>query len=630
MIPVWEEFQKAHDSGNGAKLLESAKILAAACPAFLLHNYVKIQDKEANLVPFGNWTPAQVRLYRVIRNLNRMGRPVRVIVLKARQMGISTLCEGMLFWMTAFRANVTSLIAAQEDDACGRIFEMLRDYSHSLPEPLRPAAEKFSLEEIRLGDRKNSGELGMASRIITKTVALGGAKKSESGRGRGATYHGFHGSEVAFWPNPERFMTALEPGIPKRPNTYAYLESTANGTGNFFHRRWMKASKGWRMVKGEDGKPKWTNESQNKSFWVPVFLSWLEHPEYRLPLPFDGDDEKERLYYKKYLDREETSLVDNYGAELEQIEWRRFILSEEFDGDLDRFHQEYPATPDEAFVSSDRKVFDVRALTRYESNIMKIRPDDYFRGYLEEGEQGFYLSEDRNGPLKILDKPDQTKAYVIGADPCVGRGQKGDSACAQVICVDDWKQVAVYNDRVDPDEFAQIIERLGRYYHNALLVVEGNGPGQLTDHMLHKSEYWNRYRRVEYDKISNSRSMKWGWQTNVKTRSMMVGSLKAAVREMRLDLFDSETLDEMNGWVRVPSARGQLKERPNDPVEGHDDRIIALGLALQGGLLDSPYHDESTEERPGSPEFTGPGRIARQIAKKNGAGYHHPVLGQDF
>ena len=161
-------------------------------------------------------------------------------------------------------------------------------------------------------------------------------------------------------------------------------------------------------------------------------------------------------------------------------------------------------------------------------------------------------------------------------------------------------------------------------------MVEVNGPGQLTDHMLHKSEYWNRYRRVEYDKVSNSRSMKWGWQTNVKTRSMMVGSLKAAVREMRLDLFDSETLDEMNGWVRVPSARGQLKERPNDPVEGHDDRIIALGLALQGGLLDSPYHDESTEERPGSPEFTGPGRIARQIAKKNGAGYHHPVLGQDF
>ena len=629
MAVLWDQFQAANKSGNGAELLRCAKALATTCPAFLLHNYVKIQDKEANLVPFGNWTPAQIRLYRVVRNLHRMGRPVRVIVLKARQMGISTLCEGMLFWMTAFRANVTSLIAAQEDDACGRIFEMFRVYYHSLPEPLRPEAEKFSLEEIRFGDRKNSGELGMASRIITKTVALGGAKKSESGRGRGATYHGFHGSEVAFWPNPERFMTALEPGIPKRPNTYAYLESTANGTGNFFHRRWLKASKGWRMVKGEDGKPKWTNESENRSFWVPVFLSWLEHPEYRLPLPF-GDDEKESKYYLKHLDREEKALVENYGAELEQIEWRRFILSEEFDGDLDRFHQEYPATPDEAFVSSDRKVFDTRALTRYEANITKIQPDDYFRGYIEEGQEDFFLSEDRNGPFKMLEKPDKSKAYVIGADPCIGRGQKGDSACAQVICVDDWKQVAVFTERVDPDEFATIVDRIGRYYNGALLVVEVNGPGQLTDHMLAKMEYWNRYRRVDYDKINNTRVMKWGWQTNVKSRSMMVGSLKAAIREMRLELFDAETLAEMNGWVRVPSARGQVKEQPNDPIDGHDDRIIALGLALQGGLLDNPFHDESYEARPEEVEFGKPGRIAGQIAKKNGSGYHHPVLGQDF
>ena len=629
MVPVWEDFCKANRSGDGEKLLHAAKILAATCPAFLLHCYAKIQDKEANLIPFADWSPAQVRLYRVIRNLNRMGRPVRVIVLKARQMGISTLCEGMLFWLTAFKANVTSLIAAQEDDACGRIFEMFRVYYHSLPEPLRPDAEKFSMEEIRFGDRKSSGELGMASRILTKTVALGGAKKSESGRGRGATYHGFHGSEVAFWPNPERFMTALEPGIPKRPNTYAFLESTANGTGNFFHRRWIKASKGWRMVKGDDGKPKWMNESQNKSFWVPVFLSWLEHPEYRLPFP-GGDDEKEREYYTKYLDREELALVENYGADLEQIEWRRFILSEEFDGDLDRFHQEYPATPEAAFVSSDRKVFDTRALSRYEANIMKIRREDYFRGYLEEGDSGFYLSEDRNGPLKVMEKPEQSKAYVIGADPCIGRGQKGDFACAQVVSIDDWKQVAVFNDRVDPDEFASVLEKLGRYYHNALLVVEVNGPGQLTDHMLSKMEYWNRYRRIDYDKINNTRITKWGWQTNVKSRSMMVGSLKASVREMRLDLFDSETLDEMNGWVRVPSARGQLKEQPNDPIEGHDDRIIALGLALQGGLLDNPIHDESMEARPEEPSFSGPGRIARQIAKKNGAGYHHPVLGKDF
>ena len=628
MAPLWDEFVKANRASDGARLLRAIHALAVVCPAFVLQNYTSIQDKEANLVRFNDWSPAQIRVYRVVRNLQRMGRPVRIIVLKARQMGISTLCEGLLFWYTAFKPNVTSMIAAQEEDACQRIFEMFRVYYASLPEALQPPAEKFSLEEIRFGERKTSGGLGMASRILTKTVALGGAKRRESGRGRGATYHGFHGSEVAFWPNPERFMTAVEPGIPKRPNTYAFLESTANGTGNWFHRRWVKASKGWRMLKGPDGKPTWANEGDNKSFWVPVFLSWLEHPEYRLPI-VNGDDEKERAYYAKHLDREEIKLVESYGAELEQIEWRRFILSEEFDGDLDRFHQEYPTTPDEAFITSDRKVFDTRAMDRYQRQAMEITSSDFFTGDLEEGQGGFYLTQDRNGPLKIYNKPDDTSGYVIGADPCIGRGQKGDSACAQVVCIDTWKQVAVYTARIDPDEFANVLDRLGRYYGGAMLVVEVNGPGQLVDHSLGKLGYWNRYRRVEYDKLAGSRIMKWGWQTNVKSRSMMVGNLKAAVREMRLDLPDAETLNEMNCWIRVYNAKGSIKEMPNDPVEGHDDRIIALGLALQGGLLDNPRDDDEASYGEKTDDAPKESKLARVLANRGLSKYNHPVLGSN-
>ena len=626
MVPLWEDFERANKRSDGKGLLEAARALTTVCPAFLLHCYTGIQDKEANLVPFSNWSPAQVRLYRVVRNLNRMNRPVRVIVLKARQMGISTLCEGLLFWLTAFKANVTSLIAAQEDDACQRIFEMFRIYYSSLPEPLQPEVEKFSLEEIRFGSRKKSGDLGMASRILTKTVALGGARKDQSGRGRGATYHGFHGSEVSFWPNPERFMTGVEPGIPKKPNTYAFLESTANGTGNWFHRRWERAAKGWRMVKDADGKPRWVNEDRNRSFWVPVFLSWLEHPEYILALPH-GSSEEEKKYYLKHLDKEEKGLVEDYGATLEQIEWRRFILSEEFDGDLDRFHQEYPATPREAFITSDRKVFDQRALDRYNKHCMDLSVDSYTRGDLEEGDNGFFLVQDHHGPLKVFEEPKSGKGYVIGADPCIGRGAKGDNACAQVLCVDTWEQVAVYNARIDPDEFATVLDRLGRWYGQAMLVVEVNGPGQMTDHQLGKMMYWNRYRRVEYDKFTRERTTKWGWQTNVKSRAMMIGSLKGIVRQMRLTLHDAETIAEMDGWVRLSNAKGSMKEAPADPVDGHDDRIIALGLAVQGGLLDNPF-DEPEEEESAAP-VKKTGRVARIIEARNNS-QGHPMLGTDY
>ena len=592
-VNLYKAWDKKLKGGDPSAIDETMQLIKAS-PAFLLHNYTQIQDKSFRLVPFRNWSPPQKKLYRVVRNLVRLRRPVRIVIVKPRQTGISTLTEGMCYWNTAFHPNRTSLIAAQEDDAATRIFEMFRVYYASTPEAIRPPADKFTTDEIRFGEQK-SKQLGLASRIITKTAALGSTRKSEAGKGRGGTYSFVHGSEVAFWPSPKRFIVGIEDGIPDQPNTYFFLESTANGVGNWFHQRWSRASEGWRMKHDDSGSLRWMRTESNNPLWIPFFISWLEQPEYQMPIA-NGKEERERAYYTKHLDKDERRLVKEFGATLEQIEWRRYQI-EKKNGDMELFNQEFPAEPKDAFVFSGNKVFDLGAMQTYDD---QTRDEKCERGHLVKDSGKYWISQDPHGPLKIFKRPLEGRSYVIGADPCEGRGRVGDNACAQVLCSSSpnpdeaWEQVAVFNARVDPDEFAQIIYDLGQYYGEAFLIVERLGGGQQVCTMLQKMNYWNRYRRREWDKVSNQFTLKWDWQTNTKSRSMLVAALRGAIRQRQVKINDNDTVQELMGWTRVKGARGTTKEAPADS-DGHDDRIIALGLAVQGGILDNPAEDDETQ-----------------------------------
>ena len=308
-------------------------------------------DKDFALSPFAVWTPPQRKLYRVVRNLWRSKRPVRIIIVKPRQTGISTLVEGLAYNHAGHNDNRRVLITAQEEDpALINIYSMFQRFHSSQPDALQPKLQRDSMEMMTFGN---------GSRISHKTAALGATRKKESGKGRGATYSFFHGSEVAYWTVPDRFFSGSEDGIPDRHGTFVFLESTANGVGNWFHRRWVRAAKGWRMVQSQSGTPRWTMVDKYPTSWVPFFISWLEQPEYYRHLT-----ETDRDYYDKHLDKDERRLVDEFGASLEQIEWRRYQIDKK-DGDTQMFMQEYPVEPSEAFIFSGRKVFDMGALRWY-------------------------------------------------------------------------------------------------------------------------------------------------------------------------------------------------------------------------------------------------------------------------
>ena len=150
------------------------------------------------------------------------------------------------------------------------------------------------------------------------------------GTGRSATIQYFHGSEVAYWPFAETHASGAMQTVPDEGDTEIWLESTANGAGNYFHMMWQKA------VRGEGD-------------FEPIFVPWFWQSEYQRPVP-EGWRRTE----------EENLLAARFKLTDEQLAWRRnkiMALDNREDGEVrsvsgeDAFRQEYPNTPEEAFAA---------------------------------------------------------------------------------------------------------------------------------------------------------------------------------------------------------------------------------------------------------------------------------------
>ena len=195
-----------------------------------MENFLKIRDKQSRLVPF-KANHAQQMFNNIIEENTKRGKPHRYIVLKARQLGISTFTESYIYHDTSTRENVNSLIIAHEEKATLNLFNMSRLFYESCPLAIRPM-KKYSngkelvFENPTSDDEEKLRNPGLRSRI---TIATAGTTDTA----RSGTYHNVHVSEIAFFPNPQNTMTALLQCVPDEPNTFVCMESTANGIGGF-------------------------------------------------------------------------------------------------------------------------------------------------------------------------------------------------------------------------------------------------------------------------------------------------------------------------------------------------------------------------------------------------------------
>lgn len=510
--------------------------------------------------------------------------PYWYIAAKARRVGVSSLTEGMLFCDCMARANIDNKIVAHLSNTSEALFRVPLDLAKGLPFPLH---KKPTSTEITFRHAEGNSTL---------TIATAGTFEG----GRGTTLGGLHYSEAAFVGGKGSF-TSLVNAVSRARGSIVGIESTANG----------------KIGVGKEFYDFWTDAVAGVNDFLPIFLSWLNdpecfrHPEEAKDAPAD-DDEKDIL---QLTGCEAKCLrCDQCFVALGRIAWRRWAIHNLCKGYVETFHQEYPTNADEAFLMSGNPAFtrdelrSVRSLVREPiEGILTIAdptqvPEVVEPEFTETGDLYQPKFPTRTGttvvfhqttpaPLRIWKIPQPGYHYYIGADAARGIST-GDFAAACVWCGETGELVARFSNRTAPEGFSRLLSLLGRYYNNAMIAIEltGNLGLWVQTHLRDTQRYYNFYRwRGRDDKSPVNGPIKVsstiGWETNVRTRDLMLASFRAGIRESRalphdrllLAQMDAADMDTLGRW------------RVDDDI--HDDILVA---AMVGWMCKEQWHYSRT------------------------------------
>lgn len=503
---------------------------------------LKIEDRKSGaIVPFKLNNVQRDFLNRLEVQFARRGR-ARALVLKARQMGLSTVTQGINFTLAMNFDNYQALTVAHDDDTSLSLLRKCHTYWAEYP---------FRDFYTTRNDKENVLSWQHGSRL---EIATAGNRKA----GRGKTVRALHLSELAFYPDAKKLCLGLLQTVPNSDHTIIIGESTANGIGDYYYTQWEAACAG-------------------DTDYEPIFYPWYSYHDYRYSLTHQTRE----IPAIFNLDEEER-VLRAIGVDDDQLAWRRWAIATLCGGDILQFHQEYPATPEEAFVSTGHNVFPLDALQRIYQPIL---PE--VGRLIRDGDSVKFLN-DPTGPLKVYRHPARDRdwgQYQVGADPT--RTTDGDYAVGQVISRRTMEQVAVFRRRMDPRNFGEEMFKLALYYNTAQLAVEKQGPGQLTIGALLGMNYPNMWMHSKIDKTpGNIVEDNWGWQTTVQGKEVAIGQLIALVVDgfnpasFGLIIHDPDTFREMKNYVKLPDGT-----YGNADGETHDDTVMGLAIACITHLL---------------------------------------------
>lgn len=492
-----------------------------------LHHLYKIKNKAGELVTFQP-NPIQLKYY------TQRGEHRYNAILKARQHGITTdACIDLLdeaLWVP----GMSCAIIAHERVALDEIFQIVKRAFTNLPDALKPETKTDTLRMYRMTKRFDGMPLDSSIYVALHL--------------RSGTVQRLHVSESAYIADRAELVAGSKQAVPKSGRITE--ETTGNGFDDFYD---------------------FYMEYHQKTELGPMdykthFFAWFENPDYTLPgeLPDKTPTEIE--------------LQNTYALSDGQLLWRRWkmndlkvaAIGEGLTGEQ-LFKQEYPSNIQEAFQSGAGTVFDAEKIGMIRPHMPLMRPT--IEPVVDKKTENELLGRLGQYGVRFWHLPVYGSKYVVGVDPSDGDGSDN-------TCIDVWsdvpgeitKQCAQYYGKLRPDESAELVRDLAVLYNRAFVGVENN---MLTTILFLTKIYDNYYFETRIDERTQKRTKKIGWNTNTRTRDVMIDEYVINFDEDNLEINSPITINEMRTFVKKPNGKREHADGK------HDDALIAAMIANQ-------------------------------------------------
>lgn len=487
---------------------------------------VKITDKmTGRLVPFVLNRP-QRKLLAVMEAQRLNNEPVRIILLKARQWGGSTLVQVYIAWMQlVVSKGKNSIIVGHKRNSSFAIKQMMRTILANYPtELLDDGLESMTLRNVR--DSKDIQEIEGRECSICLTSSY----SPDSARGLNLCFA--HLSEVAFWNanrniDPNDLIRTVTGTIPLSPGTIIVMESTANGTNSFFYNEWERAKAGVSAFKA-------------------VFVAWNEIDIYAKPVDADFD--------LAQCDEYEQGLWDR-GCTLEQVNWYHHKRKEFSEHNL--MKAEFPSDDKEAFENSMEFVFSQHEQEQIVENVCEpLRVDeDGLKIWQEPKPEN--VVKGKGGIWNELPAGPHRSRYLA----VLTIGSDSDERYPSVLSIWETRQgnqlpsLAAQWVGVKPLNILAIMAvNIATRYNMAKLAIENNdlraSENSRQQGVFVKNEIFEKYRNLYFDKKRGAIM-----EIDKKTYSLMFYELILSARNALYNELDSTAARTITKMILLPNGR---------------------------------------------------------------------------
>jgi len=529
------------------QILEELK-LCKQSPLYFISKYVKIKNKHGETVDF-LLNYIQKKVYKALKEkyfkpyaeingeVFHRFQKIRLIIVKYRQVGISTMIAALILHEILFWRGTEAAIFLHKDSASKKMLSRLKDMLNQLPSWMKSKSTNKDLD--------SKSELAFAKTGAKLTIGTPGKSSEQAGdQGRSETLHDVLVSEMPRYPYQDDFLQGI---LAAAKNGNVFIESTPLKRGDLFHGMF------------KDGRAK-------ISEWLALFFPWFEDPLNSIAVI----DENERDYIMQSLSVPEKELMKKHPqfVTVEKIKWRRHTILNDFKDNERRFVQEYPEDEESCFASTGFNYFD--------------DPEFEIKRVTTQFKNAAGLPQNFRDPIP-------GHFHVLGVDCAMGLGGKNDYSVISIIDYDTQEQVFEWrrNDYSDKILHLKIYELWQRY--PGVIAIENNEIGHGVLAALRKEEKLRDEKCFQYMVYRTSHHVD-GFRTGSNKPSILselYTAIKEAVRyyveqdsellkPMGLRICSDFLTQEMGTFVNDGDTLGAERSGNN-----HDDTVMAIAIAWQ-------------------------------------------------